>query len=248
MMSVMAGLCVAMAILVGAQSSDWGRLSSLRPARKLPQPFWLQPIPGAMPTKTRALVASGAGLATLLVPVPAGWWTLPVAALSAGAVFVALGRFERASVKARRERLRDQLPDACDLLSEALSAGVPMHRAVQLVAGLSPPETAEVLDGVIAQVDVGVSMRSAWQLLGDDPVWGRVAQAVARTIMTGAGLGEIVSQLGEEQRAQRQQTRIERARATGVRAVLPVTVCFLPAFLLVGVVPTLASTLQKLLG
>ncbi len=247
-MSVIAGLCVALVILVGARSVDWGRLSLLRVGRKLPQPIWFQPIPGAMPAKTRAMLASGFGLAALMVPVPVGGWTLPVAALAAAIAFVVLGRLERASVKARRERLRDQLPDACDLLAEALAAGVPMHRAVQLVAGLSPPETAEVLDGVVAQVDVGVSMRTAWHSLGDDPVWGRVAQAVARTIMTGAGLGEIVSQLGEEQRAQRQQRRIEWARATGVRAVLPITLCFLPAFLLVGVVPALASTLQTLLG
>jgi pilus assembly protein TadC len=41
----------------------------------------------------------------------------------------------------------------------------------------------------------------------------------------------------ERRRAALQQA----ARAVGVRSVLPLTTCFLPAFLLLGIVPTVAS-------
>ena len=39
-----------------------------------------------------------------------------------------------------------------------------------------------------------------------------------------------------------------RARSVGVRSVLPLMTCFIPSFLLLGVVPTVVSTLSGVLG
>jgi pilus assembly protein TadC len=39
-----------------------------------------------------------------------------------------------------------------------------------------------------------------------------------------------------------------RARSVGVRSVLPLMTCFIPSFLLLGVVPTVVSALTAALG
>jgi hypothetical protein len=48
--------------------------------------------------------------------------------------------------------------------------------------------------------------------------------------------------LGDEQRAEAH----DRARRVGVVAALPLGLCLLPAFMLLGIVPTVASLLSEL--
>jgi hypothetical protein len=49
-------------------------------------------------------------------------------------------------------------------------------------------------------------------------------------------------------RARREAALQVVARSVGVRSVLPLMTCFIPAFLLLGVVPTVASALARALS
>jgi hypothetical protein len=54
--------------------------------------------------------------------------------------------------------------------------------------------------------------------------------------------------LADDQR-RRSHAEVEaRARAVGVKAALPLGVCLLPAFILVGVVPLVAGSVSVLVG
>jgi pilus assembly protein TadC len=52
-------------------------------------------------------------------------------------------------------------------------------------------------------------------------------------------VAEAVRVLADEARRSDRSERLERARRVGVRTAAPLGLCFLPAFLLVAVVPTI---------
>jgi len=82
---------------------------------------------------------------------------------------------------------------------------------------------------------------------GDDPLAG-LLRAVDRATTTGAPLADTVRDVASDAREQARWQALERARRAGVQAVGPLAACFLPAFVLVGVVPVVAGIAQALLA
>lgn len=188
-------------------------------------------------------VATSAALVS--VPFP---WSLPVAAALALACHVLLARMEPGSVRRRRERLLMQQPEVLDLLSASLEAGAPLRGAVRQIAEIAPEPSAQMLREVDAHVGVGFSETQAWQNLRGDAVWAEVARDLARAAMTGEAVTEILRARAEAARRARHNQLAAKARTVGVKSVGPMMVCFLPAFILVGVVPIIAGTVSRFLG
>lgn len=137
--------------------------------------------------------------------------------------------------------LRTQLPDALGLMAVCLDAGLPLVAAIRVVAQVSPPATAQLLSEVGAQLTLGRAGADAWRELRDHQVWGRVATDIARAERSGAALSEVLRVHAEDARQEARDEALKVARTLGVRSVLPLMVCFLPAFMLIGVVPIVAG-------
>jgi hypothetical protein len=73
-------------------------------------------------------------------------------------------------------------------------------------------------------------------------------RALARATTTGAPLAAGVRELAAEMRERARWAALEQARRAGVRAVGPLAACFLPAFVLLGVVPVVAGVAASLLA
>ncbi|MEO7587182.1 MAG: type II secretion system F family protein [Arachnia sp.] len=140
------------------------------------------------------------------------------------------------------------LADAVELLAVCLEAGRAMGEALAVVAGVSGTATASVLGRVLGQLRLGVPEQQAWCELADDEVWGPVARDVARSARSGTSLVEVLHVHADEARLAGQEVALQRARTAGVRSVVPLMACFLPAFILVGVVPIIAGLLERLLS
>ena len=78
--------------------------------------------------------------------------------------------------------------------------------------------------------------------------WGPVARDVARSAKSGTSLVEVLQAHSDEARLVAEEVALQRARTAGVRSVVPLVACFLPAFVLVGVVPIIAGLLKGLLS
>lgn len=141
-----------------------------------------------------------------------------------------------------------QLPGTLELLASCLEAGAPMSRAVETVAVVSEEPTAGLLERVAGQLRLGRAEADAWATLAQDPSWATVARDVARSARSGTSLVEGLQIHAEDQRRRAEAEQTKAARSVGVRSVLPLMVCFLPAFILVGVVPIIAGLLGNFLG
>lgn len=151
----------------------------------------------------------------------------------------------------RRKTDRDvvrELPETLDLLAVCLEAGAPMTNAIATVAEVSPSATAAILHGIDAQLQVGRDPQDAWGSLAGHPDWGPPARDAARSARSGTSLVECLRVHADEARRRRREQETKQARSVGVKSVQPLAVCFLPAFVLIGVVPLVASLLGTFVG
>lgn len=170
-------------------------------------------------------------------------WAGTLGGLVAVPTSMALLGWLAAEPERRRSRLLiAQLPGCLDLLAAALESGVPLRAAARHVAGLAPEPSAGLLRGVVGHLDIGRSDAQAWSTLRGHPAWGQMARDLARCADSGAAVAEVLNVHAGEARANRCAQRELVARTVGVRSVLPLVCCFLPAFVLVGVVPIIAAT------
>jgi len=165
----------------------------------------------------------------------------------------ALPGWWRRHVGTRREAAREAsllaaLPAVCDLLAVCIRAGRPPRGALRVVADASAEPTRGVLLGVCNQIDLGVPEQRAWASLADVPGYRAFARDVARAVGSGAALADLLRERGREAREAAAVAARARARRVAVTGVLPLVVCYLPAFLLVGVVPIFGGLLTRLLG
>jgi pilus assembly protein TadC len=131
------------------------------------------------------------------------------------------------------------LAGAWELLAACLRAGMPVPVAVRAVAeGLDAPagpalrRTAELLA-------LGADPTQAWQPALECTATARLAKAARRSGRSGTALAESLTRLAAEVRAGAREQSEARAQRAGVLIAAPLGLCFLPAFLAIGVVPVL---------
>ena len=174
------------------------------------------------------------------------WWGWPLLTLAG---LVSSGWLEPAQVQRRRQRLVLDAPQGLELFAACLAAGMPpRHACAAVVKAFDEGPLAEDLGEVLRAVELGVPESSAWQSLAPHPQLGPAALDLARSLESGTSQVSVLRAHAVAAREQRRSALQQAARAVGVRSVLPLTTCFLPAFLLVGVVPTVASAVLQAFG
>jgi Flp pilus assembly protein TadB len=198
-----------------------------------------------LPVDRLRLVAVLAG-AAVAMPV-GGWFGLLAGAGVAVAADRGLRRLEPAAVSARRLAEAAELPLAADLLAVALRGGAPADRATAAVAEALAGPLGERFAQVSRMLTLGAAPPEAWAQLA--PVTGaaRLVRAAVRSAEHGGALADAFGRLADDLRADRAIAMEAAARRAGVLIVLPLGTCFLPAFMLAGLVPVIIAVLGDVL-
>lgn len=191
--------------------------------------------------RVAGLAAAGA---LLLFGIPLGLLIAPIVAFG---IPIALSRLEPVAERRRRARITADVPLAVDLLAACLRAGRPPQAAVGTVAKAIGGPMADLLAGVGHRLGLGTDPVEAWSALLAEPACAGLARAVQRALRSGAPLARSLEHLADDSRQARRWAVEEQARAVESRAVVPLGLCFLPAFVLLGVVPTVAGSLGGIL-
>jgi Flp pilus assembly protein TadB len=192
----------------------------------------------------RLLWSALAGVAAVVfVSGPAG---VPAGAAAAITTWVVIGRAETPSVRVRRRAVARDLPHVVALFAAALRSGAAPADAIDQVCRALPGPASDRLSGVTARLSLGLDPEQVWSSLVDDPPLVGLGRTLARAHATGAPVVAAVERLAEEiSRAGRAEAE-ERARAVGVQAAVPLGLCLLPAFVLIGIVPLAVALLTGL--
>ncbi|WP_081916035.1 type II secretion system F family protein [Saccharothrix sp. NRRL B-16314] len=128
-------------------------------------------------------------------------------------------------------------PATWDLLAAALRAGLPVARALHAVLAGVPPGPAQRLREVVDLLTLGADPVDAWAGALHHPDTAPLARAARRTARSGAALAGAAADLATEARAKVSDQAEARAQRAAVLVAGPLALCFLPAFLCLGVLP-----------
>lgn len=149
---------------------------------------------------------------------------------------------ERAARRRHEARVRRELPVAVELLRVALASGLTPVQAVELVARFGPPAVAPALARVGSRVSLGIAFSEALRELRlAEPALERLADVLSASGELGVAVGDALSRLGGEVRAEVRRAAEARARRVPVRLLFPLVFLVLPAFGLLGVVPSVLA-------
>jgi len=188
------------------------------------------------------VLLAGVAVALFLGGVPG----LVAAPVAAAATWLVIERSEPSDVRRDRDLAARDLPHVVGLLADALRSGqAPVDALAVVVTALPGPASARLAE-VVPRLRLGVHPLQVWADLAADPALGPLGRALARAHRTGAAVVPAVERLADElARAARAEVE-DRARAVGVKAAVPLGLCLLPAFVLVGIVPVVAGLLTSL--
>lgn len=194
----------------------------------------------------RHLVAAAAGL---LVALAVGGWVgvLAGALVASGARGWLARRPSRVVARSDREAEAD-LPYAADLLAAVLRAGSPPDVAARTVGAALGGTLGERLSRVGRAMRLGAPAEEAWSYLGDRGGAARLARAAGRSQHSGAALAGALNRLADDLRSARLAAADGAAQRAGVLIVLPLGLCFLPAFVLAGLLPVIVAVLGDVLS
>lgn len=141
----------------------------------------------------------------------------------------------------------EQLPLAAALLTACLAAGSGPQQAAHAVGKSIGGPLGKRLVRASDELRLGADPSTAWARIADVPEVAGLARCLERAHRSGAPAIESVSRLADRCRADRGRAAAARARRAGVLVTAPLGLCFLPAFLLVGVVPVIIGLGRSLL-
>lgn len=198
------------------------------------------------PGRPSGLPRWGVPVTSVLAALSAWWLVGGAMGIAAAAVILVvlprlLGRLESRSERARRDALDRQAPLLADLLAATLSTGATLRAALGAVGAAVGEPTESALRPVVTAIDLGADPVEAWRACGTSGAHALVIDAVVRAVESGAPVSRVLVRLADDLRREHRVVVEVAARSAGVRAVAPLAACFLPAFVLLGVVPVVAS-------
>ena len=137
------------------------------------------------------------------------------------------------------------VPLLLELLGTALESGLTVQGALRVVAGVAVPGARECLLQVVAGLEIGASWDDSWdgKLLRSD--MARIHDALSFGALTGASVAPLLYAEAQQQRRMAGRAAEKRAAALGVKLVLPLGLCALPAFIALGIVPVVMAMIPE---
>jgi Flp pilus assembly protein TadB len=133
-----------------------------------------------------------------------------------------------------------------DLLAACLRAGLPVPTAVAAVAGELPAGAAHALRASADLLALGAAPDTAWAPATSCPDTAALARGARRAAQSGTALADLVADLAATIRANAADAAEAVAQRAGVLITVPLGLCFLPAFVCLGIVPVIAGLAKQI--
>lgn len=147
----------------------------------------------------------------------------------------------RAPAASTLEIPREPAPLVLEMCATLLEAGLPV-RAVLEIIGTHVPGY-EQLAGVSRALELNVEWNRAWSQVSEGAL--ELEPALRFTQLSGAPAAKLLRSAAETARKHARRAAEERGAEFGIKLVIPLGLCALPAFVCLGVVPIVISLLPN---
>lgn len=190
----------------------------------------------------------GAGLGLLLGLRSLGW-VLPCVAVGAVFGFFLPDLLLLNAGQKRQELIRRALPDALDMLTVCVEAGLGFDAALAQVARNTRGALAQECARVLQEMQIGKSRNQALRALAERTTVGGLkafVSALAQAGELGVPVGQVLREQAREMRVRRRQRAEEQAQKVPVKILFPLIVCLFPAMFVVIIGPGVISIARAL--
>lgn len=134
-----------------------------------------------------------------------------------------------------------EVASALEVFAVCLSAGMSVPAAASVTAPTAPAELGSLLRRTGDLLALGADPDTAWSADTDDPSSQALLRLARRSAASGSALATGVTDLAEQARRDAANTAVAAAERAGVLIAGPLGLCFLPAFVCLGVVPVVVG-------
>jgi tight adherence protein C len=131
----------------------------------------------------------------------------------------------------RAEQMQKDLPDALDLLTISVEAGLSFDSAVSQVARNTDGPVSEEFARVLTEMQIGMGRSQAMRSLGERTTVTELrafANAMVQAEAFGIPIGQVLRVQSSEMRLKRRQRAEEKAQKVPVKIMVPLIFCILP--------------------
>jgi pilus assembly protein TadC len=140
----------------------------------------------------------------------------------------------------------DAVPVVVELLAGCLDAGLTMPDSLEAARVAGDPVTAAACLAAAAALRRGAPAAEAWQSWLSDPWLVPVARSTTRTTQSGASVADELRRVAARIRSRRHARLQQRVQQASIWVVVPLGLFFLPAFVLLAVVPIVVGLIGGL--
>jgi tight adherence protein C len=149
----------------------------------------------------------------------------------------------------RRERMERELPDALDLLTISVEAGLAFDAALAQVARNTEGPLAEEFFRVLQEMQIGVGRTAALRALGERSNLPDLRQFVTAMVQAdgfGIPISNVLRVQSKEMRIKRSQRAEEKAQKVPIKILFPLIFCILPSLFIVVIGPAAITVVREM--
>lgn len=135
---------------------------------------------------------------------------------------------------------------ALEIIQLGLSSGMTIGDALEHSQKHSPPAAAQELERGLNQFRIGLPLaRGLEQIAIDNPGWRSISDTLITSLNSGSPVADQLADVAFILQSSIDTEKLKRIKSVAVKSVLPLGLCFLPAFILLAVIPVIAGLLGE---
>jgi tight adherence protein C len=157
----------------------------------------------------------------------------------------------RSAVRSRQRKIIKSLPDAMDLITTCVEAGLGLDAALTKVSEKMKGPLAKELSQTLMEVGMGRLRRDALSDLGQRTGVQELisfVNAVIQAEQLGVSIGHVLKVQSDQMRTHRRQRAEQLAHEAPIKMMFPLVMCIFPAFMLVILGPAVIRIGEQMMG
>ena len=131
---------------------------------------------------------------------------------------------------------------ALEIIRLGISSGMTISDALQYAQQHSPRAASQELEQALNQFRVGFPLsRGLEDLAITNPGWRSISDALITSLHSGSPITDQLADVEFVLQSSIDTEKLKRIKSVAVKSVLPLGLCFLPAFILLAVIPIVAG-------
>ena len=134
---------------------------------------------------------------------------------------------------------------ALEIIQLGLGSGMTISDALEYSKKHSPHSAAHELDQVLNQFRIGMPLAHGLEKIAiANPGWRSISDTLITSLSSGSPVSDQLSEVAFILQSSMDTEKLKRIKSVAVKSVLPLGLCFLPAFILLAVIPVIAGLLR----